>query len=142
LLFLMSIIYVGSGDFFRKLSHCSSAQALKHSHKNNPQKGILEYSTNSSKEETKLFESFLILFLKNYKYNIANISNGSLYYHWQKQKKLISINIGFLISFKIYQNFINGVCTPIKITDVMYTPRKTKTKTKNQKLGKITKNKK
>ena len=116
LLFLMSIIYVGSGDFFRKLSHCSSAQALKHSRKINPQKvhkcildrwsknseiGILEYSTNSSREETKLFESFLILFLKNYKYNIANIRNGSLYYHWQKQKKLISINIGFLLSFKI-----------------------------------------
>ena len=142
----MSIIYVGSGDTFRKLSHCSSAQALKHSRKINPQKvhkcilerwsknseiGILEYSTNSSKEETKLFESFLILFLKNYKYNIANIRNGSLYYHWQKQKKLISINIGFLLSFKIYQNFINGVFTPIKIEDVMYTPRKMKTQNKN-----------
>ena len=156
LLFLMSIIYVGSGDFIRKLSHCSSAKAFKHSRKNNPQEVhkcilerwsknseicILEYSTNSSKEETKLFESFMIIFLKNYRYNIANIHNGSLYYHWQKQKKLISINIGFLLSFKIHQNVINGVCTPIKIADVMYTPRKVKTQNKNlmkkQKMKKL-----
>ena len=104
LLFLMSIIYVGSGTSFRKLSHCSAAQALSHSRNIKPQKvhkcilerwsknseiGILEYCTHSTKEETKVFESFLILFLKTYDYNISNIRDGSLYYHWQNQKKLI-----------------------------------------------------
>ena len=88
----------------------------------------LEFCTHSTKEETKLFESFLILFLKTYAYNISNERHGSLYYHWQNQQKLISINIGFLLAFKIYQNCINDVCTPIKITDVVYTPRKIKTK--------------
>jgi hypothetical protein len=128
------------------MNHCSAAQALSHSRNKKPQKvhkciletwsknseiGILEYCTHSTKEETKLFESFLILFLKTYDYNISNIRHGSLYYHWQNQQKLISINIGFLLAFKVYQNFINGVCTPIKITDVVYTPRKIKTKNKN-----------
>ena len=75
---------------------------------------ILEFCTNSAQEETKLLESFLITFMKAYGYKLANIRNGSLYYHWKHQPKLISINFGFLLSFKIYQCFINSVTTPIK----------------------------
>ena len=112
----MCLIYVGSGSSLRKLSHCAASQALSHSKNKKPQKvhkrileswirgseiGILEFCTNSTKEETKLFESFLILFLKTYAYNITNERHGSLYYHWQNQQKLISINIGFLLAFKV-----------------------------------------
>ena len=140
-LFLMAIIYVGSGDFTRKVSHCSSAKSYKHGRKNNPQKVhtnilekwnknteicILEYCTNSSQDVTNLLESFMIIFLKTYRYNVANVCNGSLCYHWKQQPKLISTNFGFLLSFKIYQCFINGSSTPIKINDVMYTPRRMK----------------
>ena len=141
LLFLMAIIYIGSGDFSRKISHCLSAKAHKHSRKIKPQNvhknildkwskdteiGILEYRTNSAQEETKLFESFLITFMKAYGYNVPNIRNGSLYYHWKDQTTLISMNFVFLLSFKIYKCFINGVTTPIKLNDVKYTPRKFK----------------
>jgi hypothetical protein len=143
LLFLMCIIYVGSGSSHRKLSHCALTQALNHNRNKNPQKvhkrilktwlrgsdiGILEFCTHSTVEETKLFEGFLILFLTNYNYNVSNERQGSLYYHWKYQQKLVSINIGFLLVFKIYQNFINDVCTPIKLSDVLYKPRKMKTK--------------
>ena len=87
---------------------------------------ILEYCTNSSQDVTNLLESFMIIFLKTYRFNVANVRNGSLCYHWKQQPKLISMNFGSLLSFKIYQSFINGVSTPIKIDDVMYTPRKMK----------------
>ena len=145
LLFLMCIIYVGSGSSHRKMSHCALSQALSHNRNKKPQRvhkriletwirgseiGILEFCTHSTIEETKLFEGFLILFLKNYGYNISNERHGSLYYHWRYQQKLISINIGFLLVFKIYQNFINDVCTPIKFSDVVYKPRKMKSKQK------------
>jgi hypothetical protein len=143
LLFLMCIIYVGSGSSHRKLSHCALTQALNHNRNKKPQKvhrkiletwlrdsdiGILEFCTHSTIEETKLFEGFLILFLTNYNYNVSNERQGSLFYHWRFQQKLVSINIGFLLIFKIYQSFINDICTPIKISDVLYKPRKMKTK--------------
>ena len=35
--------------------------------------GIVEYCTNSEQEDAKIFESFLITFMKNYQYNLANI---------------------------------------------------------------------
>ena len=38
LLILMAIIYIGLGDFSRKISHCSSATAHKHSCKSKPKK--------------------------------------------------------------------------------------------------------
>ena len=87
--FLMSIIYVGSGTDCRKISHSSSADATKYKRKLNPQKvhkdllkkwsadtevGITQFCSNSSKDESGLFESFLILFLKYYKYNIATLT--------------------------------------------------------------------
>ena len=37
LLFLQAIINIGSGDFSRKISHCVSAKAHKHSRKSKPQ---------------------------------------------------------------------------------------------------------
>jgi hypothetical protein len=143
LLFLMSIIYVGSGSSHRKLSHCALTQALNHNRNKHPQKvhkkiletwllgsdiGILDFCTHSTVEETKLLEGFLILFLTNYNYNVANERQGSLPYHWKYQQKLVSINIGFLLIFKIYQNFVNDVCNPIKLSDVLYKPRKTHAK--------------
>ena len=88
----------------------------------------MEFCTHKTVEETKLFEVFLILFLTNYNYNVSNERQGSLFYHWKYQQKLVSINIGFLLVFKIYQNFINDVCTQIKLSDVLYKPRKMKTK--------------
>ena len=38
LLFLMCIIYVGSGSSHRKLSHCALSQALNHNKNKKPQK--------------------------------------------------------------------------------------------------------
>ena len=38
LLFLQAVIYIGSGDFSRKISHCSSAKAQEHSRKSKPQR--------------------------------------------------------------------------------------------------------
>ena len=90
LVFLQAIVYIGSGDFFRKTSHCSSAKAHKYNRKTKPQLvhknileqwnkkskiGILEFCTNSAREETRLFESFLITFMKNYGYRLANNFN-------------------------------------------------------------------
>ena len=139
LLFLMSIIYIGSGSSHRKLSHCALTQSLNHNRNKHPQKvhrkiletwlrgsdiGILEFCTHSTIEETKLLEGFLILFLTNYNYNVSNERQGSMFYHWRYQQKLLSINIGFLLIFKIYQNFINDICNPIKLCDVLYKPRK------------------
>ena len=150
LLFLMSIIYIGSGSSHRKLSHCALTQALNHNRNKHPQKvhrkiletwlrgsdiGILEFCTHSTIEETKLLEGFLILFLTNYNYNVSNERQGSLFYHWRYQQKLVSINIGFLLIFKIYQNFINDICNPIKLCDVLYKPRK-----KHSKRNKLVKN--
>ena len=141
--FLMSVIYVGSGSSHRKLSHCALSQALNHNKNKKPQKvhrkiletwllganiGILDFCTHSTVEETKLLEGFLILFLTNYKFNVANERQGSLPYHWRFQQKLVSLNIGFLLIFKIYQNFVNDICNPIKLSDVLYKPRKSHTK--------------
>ena len=58
--------------------------------------------------------------MKTYGYRLANIRDGNLYYHWKKQPKLILINFGFLLSFRLYQCFINSVTNPIKLTDVKY----------------------
>ena len=150
LLFLMCIIYVGSGSSHRKLSHCALTQALNHNRNKHPQKvhrkiletwlrgsdiGILEFCTHSTIEETKLLEGFLILFFTNYNYNVSNERQGSMFYHWRYQQKLVSINIGFLLIFKIYQNFINDICNPIKLSDVLYKPRK-----KHSKRSKLVKN--
>ena len=86
--------------------------------------GILEVCTNSAREETRLFKSFLITFMKHYGYRLGNIRHGSLYYHWKQHPKLISINFGFLLSFRLYHCFINTVTNPIQFTDVKDTPRK------------------
>ena len=141
LLFLMSIIYVGSGTDCRKISHCWSAAATKYERKHNPQQvhkdllekwsadaevGITQFCSNSSKDESGLFESFLIIFLKYYKYNIANINHGSMCYKWRNQSKLVSLNLGYLISYKIYLLFINTTVTPIKLKDIKYKPRRKK----------------
>ena len=75
-----------------------------------------------------MLEGFLILFLTNYNYDVANERQGSLSYHWRFQQKLVSLNIGFLLIFKIHQNFVNDICNPIKLCDVLYKPRKTHTK--------------
>ena len=143
LLFLMCIIYIGAGTSHRKLSHCALSQALNHNKNRKPQKvhrkiletwllgsdiGILDICTNSTAEETKLLEGFLILFLTHYNYDVANERQGSLAYHWRFQQKLVSLNIGFLLIFKIYTNFINDICNPIKLSDVLYNPRKTHNK--------------
>ena len=88
--------------------------------------GILEFYTNSAQEESRLFKSFLITFMKAYGYRLENIRNGNLYYHWKNQPKPISINFGFLLLFKLYQSFINSVINPIRLTDVKYSPRKFK----------------
>ena len=37
LVFLQAIVYIGSGDFHRKTSHCSSAEAHKYKRKTKPQ---------------------------------------------------------------------------------------------------------
>ena len=138
LLFLMSIIYVGSGTDFRKISHCGSTVATKFKKKCKPQQvhkellskwnadtevGITQFCNNSSKDESGLFEAFLISFKKNYKYKIANLDNGPQCYKWRNQPKLVSLNMGYLISFNIYLLFINTTVTPIKLKDIRYQPR-------------------
>jgi hypothetical protein len=143
LLFIMSIIYIGSGTSHRKLSHCALSQALNHDNNKKPQKvhrkileawllgadiGILDFCTHSSVQETKLLEGFLILFLTHYKYDVANERQGSLPHHLRFQQKLVSLNIGFMLIFKIYQKFVNDICNPIKLRDVLYKPRKTHNK--------------
>ena len=145
----MSIIYVGSGTDFRKISHCWSAVATKFKKKSKPQQvhkdlldkwnadtevGITQFCSNSSKDESGLFESFLILFLKYYKYNIANINNGPMCYKWRNQSKLVSLNMGYLISYNIYLLFINTSVTPIKLKDIRYKPRTQSTKLKTKKV--------
>ena len=139
LLFIMSIIYIGSGTSHRKLSHCGLSKALKHGKNKNPQNvhrkileawlfgadiGILDFCNHTNVQETKLFEGFLILFLTHFKYDVANERQGSLSYNWRVKQKLVSLNIGFMMIFKIYQKFINDICNPIKISDVLYKPRK------------------
>ena len=71
MLFIMSIIYIGSGTFHRKFSHCDLSKALKHGKNKNPQNvhrkileawlfgadiGILDFCNHSNVQETKLFE--------------------------------------------------------------------------------------
>ena len=145
LLFLMSIIYVGSGSSHRKLSHCALSQALNHNKNKKPQKvhrkiletwllgadiGILDFCNHTNVQETKLFEGFLILFLTHYKYDVANERQGSLPHNWRVKQKLVSLNIGFMLIFKIYQKFVNDICNPIKLRDVLYKPRKASKHTK------------
>ena len=152
LLFIMSIIYIGSGTSNRKLSHCDLSKALKHGMNKNPQIvhrkileawlfgadiGILDFCNHSSVQETKLFEGFLILFLTHFDYDVANERQGSLPYDWRVKQKLVSLNIGFMMIFKIYQKFINDICNPIKISDVLYKPRKA---SKRAKFSKFLKN--
>ena len=103
-----------------KLNHSLCTQIYQ----NKSQIRILEFCTNSTREETRLFESFLITFMKHYGYRLGNIRHGSLYYHWKQHPKLISINFGFLLSFRLYHCFINTVTNPIQFTDVKDTPRK------------------
>ena len=64
------------------------------------------------------------MFLTHYKYDVANERQGSLPHNWRVKQKLVSLNIGFMMIFKIYQKFINDICNPIKISDVLYKPRK------------------
>jgi hypothetical protein len=145
LLFIMSIIYIGSGTSHRKLSHCGLSKALNHGKNKNPQNvhrkileawlfgadiGILDFCTHSNIQETKLFEGFLILFLTHYKYDVANERQGSLPHNWRVKQKLVSLNIGFMLIFKIYQKFVNDICNPIKLRDVLYKPRKVSKHTK------------
>ena len=149
MLFIMSIIYIGSGTFHRKLSHCDLSKALKHGKNKNPQNvhrkileawlfgadiGILDFCNHSNVQETKLFEGFLILFLTHFNYDVANERQGSLPYDWRVKQKLVSLNIGFMMVFKIYQKFINDICNPIKISDVLYKPRKASKRTKFSKF--------
>ena len=52
LVFLQAIVYIGSGDYYRKTSHCSSAKAHKYNRKSKPQhvhKNILEQWNKKSK---------------------------------------------------------------------------------------------
>ena len=59
LLFLMSIIYIGSGSSHRKLSHCALTQALNHNRNKHPQKvhrKILETWLRGSCVEDKVDE--------------------------------------------------------------------------------------
>ena len=49
-------------------------------------------------------------------------------YKWRKQPKLVSLNLGYLISYKIYLLFINTTVTPIKLHNIKNKPRTKKYK--------------